>query len=71
MTNNEFITCSTCHHILNLRIQMGQYTTPFNVYCPECSTHISGSIEFEPEYKISLENATQSEVDPGFPIWCI
>ncbi|WP_165213162.1 YecA family protein [Streptococcus tangpeifui] len=77
MTYNEFILCITCNKCINLRIQMGNFSVPFSLVCPECKTNISGQVDFEP-FKLNLKNATRLENDrpdydelTQFPIWCL
>ncbi|MDR0889962.1 MAG: hypothetical protein LBM28_04865 [Oscillospiraceae bacterium] len=60
MTHNQLIACDLCNTEISLRFQVGYYNIPFNIYCPKCSTHISGNIIIAQEdigLAIELENA--------------
>lgn len=56
MLVNQFIECSICQTIINLRIQAGYYNIPFNIYCPNCKTLLFGNVIFSQEtINIALE----------------
>lgn len=66
MLVNQFIECSICQTIINLRIQAGYYNIPFNIYCPNCKTLLFGNVIFSQEtINIALEinNAKKIDVD--------
>ncbi len=44
VTNNYFLVCSVCETNINLRAQIGFYDIPFNIHCPNCKTHIYGTL---------------------------
>lgn len=60
MTHNQLITCGICNTEINIRAQIGYFNIPFNLYCPNCSTHISGKLVIDQEktdLQLELENA--------------
>lgn len=60
MTGNYFISCNVCETRINLRVQVGYFNIPFNLYCPSCSTHIYGKlviVQEDIDTKLELENA--------------
>lgn len=58
--HNTFIKCDLCEEKINLRAQIGYYDIPFNIHCPNCSTHIQGRLNISQEsidMELKLVNA--------------
>lgn len=58
--HNTFIKCDLCEEKINLRAQIGYYDIPFNIHCPNCSTHIQGRLNISQEsidIELKLVNA--------------
>ena len=55
---NEFGHCAICGCRIRLRFQAGYFNIPVSIYCPDCQSHISGSIYLDDKkgYSISLFN---------------
>lgn len=44
MVNNTIYKCDYCNSLLRLRYQVGFFDIPISIYCPNCNSHISGTI---------------------------
>lgn len=49
MVHNQLIACNICETEINLRAQIGYFNIPFNLYCPTCTSHISGKLIIDQE----------------------
>lgn len=61
MTTNYFVSCNVCGTTINLRAQIGFYNIPFNIYCPNCQTHINGILVINQDklgIDLQIENAS-------------
>lgn len=70
MVGNQFVSCNVCKTVINFRIQYGDFDIPFNLKCPQCTTHIHGKMHLsEDSYNLgfTISNAKKtSQPDDGY-----
>ena len=73
MVQNSLYKCSICGDILRFRYQVGFANIPVNVYCPNCNSHIFGTIYIDDEnigIKESIKNASfvKEQKEPDYVV---